>query len=295
MVLPDSLPGQQVSRRIFLKGGACCAAGLAVYSGEFERHDIEVVRKVIRVPGLPSAFHGLTIAQLSDIHLDEYTEPFLLREAIQIIDRLRPEIVLLTGDYISAGVLPKKQTEEIAWKCAGLLSRLECKERYAILGNHDLWIGPNRVMEALTANSIPVLRNACIPVEREGSRIWLSGLDDPVCGQPNPDLAIPESIRNIRKEPVVLMCHAPDYADELLLSAAGQAVSLMLSGHTHGGQVRLPFLGALILPELGKKYVEGTFRIGGMQLYVNRGIGSVALPFRFDCRPEITSITLLSI
>jgi len=91
------------------------------------------------------------------------------------------------------------------------------------------------------------------------------------------------------------MCHAPDYVDELQRHPAGQAVSLMLSGHTHGGQICLPFVGPLRLPPLGRKYVEGLFQLGETKLYVNRGIGSVGVPFRFDCRPEITVFTLHSI
>jgi hypothetical protein len=88
------------------------------------------------------------------------------------------------------------------------------------------------------------------------------------------------------------MCHAPDYADKVLQHPAGKAIDLMISGHTHGGQIRLPLVGALELPELGKKYVEGWFRLGDMRLYVNRGIGTVGLPFRLDCPPEITVMTL---
>jgi len=90
----------------------------------------------------------------------------------------------------------------------------------------------------------------------------------------------------VEGQPLIVLCHAPDYADELLAHPAGRSVDLMLSGHTHGGQVRLPFVGALDLPPGGRKYVEGLFRLGTMQLYVNR------VPFRFDCPPEITSITL---
>ena len=137
-----------------------------------------------------------------------------------------------------------------------------------------------------------VLRNSYLPLERGGSRIWLAGLDDPVCGQPDPDQAIPSSIRNVTGEPIILMCHAPDYVDELRTHPAGQAVSFVLSGHTHGGQIRLPLIGPLHLPPGGRKYVEGFFRLGDTQLYVNRGIGSVGVPFRFDCRPEITLFTL---
>ena len=151
---------------------------------------------------------------------------------------------------------------------------------------------PNAVTAALQANGIPVLRNAYLPLERAGGRVWLAGLEDPVEGRPDPDKAIPEYIRNVPNEPVVLMCHAPDYADFLIAHPAGKSVDLMLSGHTHGGQVRLPFVGAMELPELGKKYVEGLFQFERMQLYVNRGIGAVGLPFRFNRPPEISLFTL---
>lgn len=270
------------------------AGGLAVYAGEFERHWLEVVHKDITIDDLPPSFEGVKVAQLSDIHLDEFTEPFLLREAIDEVNRARPDFVLLTGDYVSSQVLPPHLTVEAAHQCGRLLNRIACPERYAIFGNHDIWAGEKEVGEALRENDIVVLRNSYLPLERRGSRIWLAGIDDPVCGQPDPDSTIPASIRHIPNEPIILMCHAPDYVDELRLHPAGPATSLVLSGHTHGGQIRLPIIGPLHLPPGGRKYVEGLFNVGSMQLYVNRGIGSVGVPFRFDCRPEITIFTLRS-
>ena len=286
---------QQVSRRSFLKGAMFGAGGLALYAGAFERHWIEFVHRQIDIIGLPAAFEGLTVAQLSDIHLNEFTEPFLVREAIDGINRARPDLVLITGDYVSAEVLPRHLTIEAAWQCGNLLRGIECPHRYAILGNHDIWAGEEHVIDALSSQGIPVLRNSHLPMERAGSRIWLAGLDDPLYGKPDPDQAVPSSIRNIPNEPVILMCHAPDYIDELRSHPASQAISFVLSGHTHGGQIRLPFIGALHLPPGGQKYVEGLFRVDNMQLYVNRGIGSVGVPFRFDCRPEITIFTLHSV
>ncbi|MGA9584380.1 MAG: metallophosphoesterase [Terracidiphilus sp.] len=286
---------QQVSRRSFLMGTLYGAGGLALYAGEFERHWLEVVHKEVGISGFSADFDGLRIAQLSDIHLDEFTEPFLLREAIDEINQSRPDVVLLTGDYVSAQVLTPHRTVEAAWQCGNLLKQLECTQRYAIFGNHDIWAGEQHVGDALKFNGITVLRNSCLPLERGGGRIWLAGLDDPVCGRPDPDQAIPPSIRNITSEPILLMCHAPDYVDVLQRHPAGRAISLVLSGHTHGGQIRLPFLGPIRLPPGGRKYVEGLFHLGTTQLYVNRGIGSVGVPFRFDCRPEITVFTLRSI
>ena len=212
----------------------------------------------------------MNIVQLSDIHLDEFTEPFLLREAVARINRLEPEVVLLTGDYVSYEIAPRNFCLRSAWQCAEILNELKCMQRYAILGNHDAMLGEKQVTEALTPNGMTVLNNSFLPLERGGSRVWLVGLDDPVLGHPDPDKAIPSSIRNVPDEPVIVMCHAPDYADELIARPAGKTVSLMFSGHTHGGQVGLPFIGALDLPVGGKKYIEGLFRLDSMQLYVSR-------------------------
>jgi uncharacterized protein len=285
---------KRITRRHLLTSGLAGAAGLALYSGEIERHWLEVTELEIKLNNLPAAFDGMRIAQLSDIHLDEFTEPFFLRHVVKKINQIHPDMVLLTGDFVTDGMRGRSLAVQAAWQCASILKGLECRQLYAALGNHDVLVGPQKVMAALTDSGITVLRNAYLPLERAGGRIWLAGLDDPLEGHPNPDLAIPASIRNQPNEPVVLMCHAPDYVRTLQAQPAGQAVSLMLSGHTHGGQVRAPFLGALFLPPMGHRYVEGFFRLGGLQLYVNRGIGTVGLPLRFNCPPEITLITLRS-
>jgi predicted MPP superfamily phosphohydrolase len=288
----DSSQVQPISRRRFLATGLCGGSGLALYSGEIERHWIEITRPEVRLQSLPSAFDGLKIAQLSDIHLNEFTEPFLLRHAIDQINRMQPDVVLLTGDYVSYEIGRREFSIKSAWQCAEILSELGCPQRYAILGNHDVKLGRREVSHSLSSFGIQVLNNTYQPLERANSRIWLVGLDDPVCGYPDPETAIPISIRNVTNEPLIVMCHAPDYGDTLVAHPAGKSVGLMLSGHTHGGQVRLPLVGALDLPPGGRRYVEGRFRLGFMQLYVNRGIGTVGVPFRLGCPPEITLITL---
>jgi hypothetical protein len=292
MAVAQTSPGKPITRRKFLKQGLAVAAGLAVYAGEIERHYIGVTHHEAAIQGLPPAFEGARIAQLSDIHLDEYTEPFFLEHAVRVVNDLNPDFVFLTGDYVTDGVAPKSFAVGAAWQCANILSHLKCQQRYAVLGNHDVIVGSQDVQTALKDNGIPVLVNTCTALERARGRIWLSGLDDCDQGQPQLHLAIPARIRGIANEPVILLCHEPDFADTVSMSPAGQAVSLMLSGHTHGGQVRLPLIGAIALPPLGRKYVEGWFRFGNMQLYVNRGLGTVALPFRFNCPPEISVITL---
>jgi uncharacterized protein len=281
-----------LTRRSLFKAGIGGVVGLAAYSNVIARHWIEVTHRDIHLAGLPAAFDGLRIAQLSDIHMDEFTEPFFLHHVIDKINLLQPDVVLLTGDYVSYEIGSRHFAIGSAWQCANILTSLRCKQLYAILGNHDVVVGAREVASALRANRITVLNNAFLPIERSGARIWLAGIDDPLEGNPKPELAIPASIRNVPDEPLILMCHAPDYADDLLAHPAGKAVDLMLSGHTHGGQVRLPLLGALQLPAMGKKYVKGWFQLGRMQLYVNRGIGTIGLPFRLDCPPEITLLTL---
>jgi predicted MPP superfamily phosphohydrolase len=294
MTVSVTLSKAPITRRRFLIASASAGAGLALYGSEIERHWIEVTHRDVFLPGLSQAFDGFRVAQLSDIHMDDYTEPFLLRDAVRQINAMKPDLVFLTGDFVTRGILPEILAIASVWPCGSLLNQLECPHRYAVLGNHDVLVNGAVIKEALNENAITVLDNAYVPIERAGARFWLAGVDDPVEGFPDPEKAIPPSIRNVPHEPIVLMCHAPDYVDTLLTLPEGQAVSLMLAGHTHGGQVRVPFAGALILPPLGRKYVEGWFRFGNLQLYVNRGLGTVGVPVRFDCPPEITLFTLHS-
>src|SRR5579859_7709549 len=248
MTSTPSLSNRPITRRRFLKRTLYGAAGLAVYSGVLERHFIEVVERDFFLPNLPAAFNGMRIVQLSDIHMDDFTEPFFLQHAVERINSLKPAAIFLTGDFVSAKdgwerhpqSTLRKFAVGAAWQCANILTRLECKARYAVLGNHDFGVSEAEVTAALTDNGVSVLRNTSTPIERAGERLWLAGIDDPLAAHPNPDLAIPESIRGLPNEPVILLCHAPDYADRLLAHPAGHAVDLMLSGHSHGGQIRVP-------------------------------------------------------
>jgi predicted MPP superfamily phosphohydrolase len=292
MAVSATTSQRPITRRKFLRNSLIAAAGLAVYAGEVERHYITVTRHSVAIPGLPSAFDGARIAQLSDIHLDEFTEPIFLEHAVNLVNDLDPDYVFLTGDFVTYELGTLQFERGAAWQCANILRNLKCPERYAILGNHDVMVGSNEVRTAFNDNGIPMLVNTCTPIERGGARIWLAGLDDATEGHPRVDLAIAERIRGVAKEPVILLCHEPDIADRIIQTPAGQSVSLMLSGHTHGGQVRFPLIGPVNLPELGRKYIEGWFRFGNMQLYVNRGLGTVGLPFRFNCPPEISVFTL---
>jgi uncharacterized protein len=281
---------QRFTRRHFLLGAGATAAGVALYSGEIARHELDLVPHTLAIANLPSAFHGFRIAQVSDIHLDEFTEPFFLERVVDHVNALAADMVLLTGDFITHGSLTFINGQSAAHRCAEILSTLTCPLRFACLGNHDVSVSAPLVIDSLASNGIPVLVDKHVPIERNGSRFWLAGVNDPGTTNPRLDLAVPAQPDG----PVILMAHEPDYADIAALHPRGHLIDVMLAGHTHGGQIRLPFLGPLVLPPMGKKYAEGFFHLGNMQLYVNRGIGAVGIPFRLNCPPEITIFTLQS-
>ncbi len=274
-----------LTRRRFLTLSAASVGGLGLYAGEISRHELSVEHHVIHLSRLPDVFRGMRIVQVSDLHYAEYTEAFFLRAIVDRINRLRPDLVLITGDFATFGPLPETYSRRRLPECAAILSRIECPLRYASLGNHDYYVGESYVMGPLEENGIPVLVNAAVPLERNGARIWLAGLGSACVDHADPARAIP---RAAAQETVLVMAHEPD----ILPKVARYNVDLMLSGHTHGGQVRIPFVPLLFQPDLGQRYVEGWFRYGPTQLYVNRGIGAIGVPFRFRCPPEITVFTL---
>ena len=276
-----------MTRRKFLIGSGGAAASLALYAGEVARHELEVVERPIPIHRLPPPFHGFRLVQISDIHLDEYTEPFFLERVVNRVNDLAPDCVLLTGDYVTVGALTAI-ARNAAYRCAEILSTLTCPLRYATLGNHDVGVSASLVTDALQSHGIPVLDNRHIPIELDGASLLICGLEDPATSRPDLTITIPARPEG----PVVLLAHEPDYADTVIKHPRFPLIDLMLSGHSHGGQIRLPGLGPLVLPPMGRNYPEGLFRFGQMQLYVNRGIGTVGLPFRLNCPAEITVITL---
>ncbi|HEV2172412.1 MAG TPA: metallophosphoesterase, partial [Nitrospira sp.] len=129
---------QTSTRRTFLKASALGVAALALYSGEVERHWIDVLHHDVFLPGLPPDFNGMRIVQLSDIHMDHFTERFFLRNAIEKINGLKPDAVFLTGDFVTSDEHSNVEAHHAAWDCAKILQDLDCRARYAVLGNHDV-------------------------------------------------------------------------------------------------------------------------------------------------------------
>lgn len=264
--------------------------GLAAYAASHARHEFEITYRDMPIRRLPDAFQGFRIVQMSDIHLEEYTEAYFLERMVEQVNALDPDLVLITGDFVSRGPGPLS----IAWNAAGMgaeiLSTLKAPQRFGILGNHDVGVGAEHVIRPLEAHGTPMLVDSYTPIERGGHVLWLCGADDAGTRRPDLNFAIPAT----PNAPVIFMCHEPDYVDKVVLHPRFPLIDMMLSGHTHGGQIRLPYVGPLILPPMGQKYIEGAFQFDHMQLYVNRGIGTVGLPFRLNCPAELTHFTLVS-
>ena len=275
------------TRRHFLGAAGAAAAGLALYAGEIARHELVTEPRTIQIANLPESFDGFRAVQISDFHYAAYTEPFYLHRMVERVNALQPDLVLLTGDFVSMSPLSRTNAADYIPLCAAILGRLTCPLRYGVLGNHDWMVDAAGVQNALKAVGIEIFVNESAPIERGGKRIWLAGVADGMTNAVDIPKAMPAQAA-ADGEPVIMMCHEPDLLDEI----ARYGPQLMLSGHTHGGQVRLPFLKPYFLPPLGKHYVAGHFLRGRTQLYVNRGIGAVGLPFRFNCPSEITEFTL---
>jgi hypothetical protein len=279
-----------MSRRQFLSlGGALAIAGLGGYS-LWDPHHIVVQPVEIRLPRLGGAFDGLRIIQLSDFHFDTCTPPALIRKSVAITNAHNPDLVLLTGDYVTDPLLwgDRKKAARNSYPCAQVLSGLRARLGvFGVLGNHDVTTHQPTVLDAFRRGKIPILQNDAHAIDDKGDRLWIAGVESAINGAAR----VADAIRNVPAgETTVLLAHEPDYADEV----SGHAVDLQLSGHSHGGQVAMPGYGPILLPPLGKKYPVGFYRIGKLQLYTNRGIGTVTLPIRFYCPPEITLITLRS-
>jgi predicted MPP superfamily phosphohydrolase len=242
--------------------------------------DFQMVSVGIR--GMPRIWEGTRVVLLSDLHLGFAASAGWLRRVFAQVLEHRPDLIVLTGDLFAGGTrgIPKEAAE-----LAALRAPLGT---FAVLGNHDHFAQTSAVRRALEDARITLLSNQAIPLQRGGERLWLAGVDD--LGTGHDDLE--ETLRAIPDgEATILLCHNPDLVEEV----SEHQVPLMLSGHTHGGQVCLPFLGPVYcFSRFYRRYAAGLFQVGPTSLYVNRGLGKALLPIRFLCRPEVTVLDLRS-
>jgi predicted MPP superfamily phosphohydrolase len=260
----------------------------AAYARYVEPNWVDVEHVPIPVTGLTPALDGLRFAQISDIHLGEFFTRAQLAASIERINGLGVRWLLMTGDYASP---LKRNASFLAAAAARLVEPLRQAQMpvYAALGNHDLWEDVDVIMDYLHEGGASVLRNEGVELE---TGLWLGAVDDAWSGRPDLAAALADAPPGAAS---ILLAHEPDYFDRVLALEA--PIVAQLSGHTHGGQVRLPTLtpqaGGLYsyapqLPKYGRRYPIGAHRRGSRMVYTNRGLGSYPIPVRINCRPEIT-------
>ena len=270
-------------RRQFLKNaalaGAAGVAGALPGAAEAAVQPPRAERVTFEIPDLDPAHDGLRIAQLSDLHLGPKAEPSLVREAIEQANAFQPDLVVLTGDYVC-----HRETDvpHVRDHLGGLGAPV-----LATLGNHDVWVDPGGITAALREHGYEVIENGWTTLRLRGAPLAVVGVGDHMTGHDDV-LAATRGLPSGGPPPLVL-AHGPRTADKL---AALERPALCLSGHTHGGQINLPILTPLALATIRERYQRGHYRVGGVHLYVNRGIGTSGLRLRFNSPPEVTLATL---
>ena len=272
----------KISRRRFLVGVGATGAVVALDAFGLEATRVILTRHDIRIPGLPSGLDGLRLAQVSDVHLPGNRTA--ARAALELLHRERPDITLLTGDMTeSLGALDGVRS--FAAEARGSLATV------AVLGNWEHRIGAvgKPALDLYRSAGAALLVNEAVTVDVGGVPLTLVGLDDPVSGDPDISAAqkgvVPGSTE-------IWLVHAPGIADRFSRMTSIRP-SLLLAGHTHGGQIRIPLLPP-VKPTGAGRFLEGWYHDTWAPLYVSRGVGTTGIPARFNCSAELPIFTLRS-
>jgi hypothetical protein len=247
---------------------------------------VETVR--LKLPKLSRKFSGLRVAQISDIHMGGWMNAERFQRVADLVLAEKPDVLLITGDFLIGHDKADVSQPAVQDLITGLSGLSEFVPTFAVLGNHDYWTDAHTVRHILSASGITDLTNSVFTLQRDDESLHLCGVDDVWEGNARLDTVIAQLKDN---NAAILLAHEPDFADT---SAATGRFDLQLSGHTHGGQVVLPFIGPPVLPHLGHKYGSGLYKVGEMFQYTNRGVGMARLPVRINCPPEITLFVLES-
>jgi predicted MPP superfamily phosphohydrolase len=293
---PNDVAFTHPTRRSFMTTSAriACAGVVATagYSMLFETRWFEITRRRHAIRGLPPELSGLRIVQLTDIHHGPAMSLNYVREVIAATNALNPDLVLLTGDYVHRS---PAYIDPVMRELAELRAKVGV---VGVLGNHDWWESAPRSRECFAKAGIPLIDNDRLFVSPD-RRVEPTALDRGLCvagvGDYFEDRILwNRALRDVPAEmPRLLLSHNPDVAEHPTLLATGLRIDLMLAGHTHGGQVKLPLLGTPIVPSrFGSKYVSGLVQGPACPVYISRGIGTTVLPLRFRVAPEIAVIEL---
>ncbi|MBD1224393.1 metallophosphoesterase [Virgibacillus halodenitrificans] len=280
-----------MNRRSFLKkafGSVITLLGLTggtyYYAKELEPQMLTISEHEIYSNKITAAFNKFKIIQFSDTHLGFHYTLKQLEELVNKINQENPDLIVFTGDLIDE---PDKYIPNS--RLIRLLGSLEAKfGKYWVYGNHDHGgYGTDMLKEIMNQADFKLLKNSHTIIKNNKEEIVLAGVDDIMLGKPDLNKTLANTNSSLF---TILLAHEPDYADVTV----NHPVDVQLSGHSHGGQVRFPFIGHLYTPAYAEKYVQGEYKInnGRLLLYVNRGIGTTRLPYRFLCRPEVSIYTL---
>ena len=244
-----------------------------------------VRQETIQIDNLPKELTGLRIALIADIHSGgPFIDDNKLRQIVELTNQQNPDLILLLGDYMSPNSWHSRRVEpEVT---AAAMKNLHAPLGvYAVLGNHDWWYNGGKVRRAFEANGIPVLDDEVAEVKWQNGSFWLVGLAD-FWTRPQ---HVSETIAKVPQgAPVIAITHNPD-----VFPGLPQSVPLLLTAHTHGGQVNLPLIGTPIVPSrFGRKYTAGHVFENGHHMVVTTGIGTSILPIRFRVPPEIVILTI---
>ena len=301
-----------ISRRDFLRSGAAIVAlaGLCGTRAALAADSSQVALRTetVRLPGLPRSFEGFRIGLLTDPHLGPWVRHELVEAGVRLLNSEHVDLALLGGDFIGIpDAFPRKflpytpnhtfsniarpgLPEAIYAHVADLLGGLKAAHGpYAVYGNHDNWVEPDLCAAKLGRKRIRVLKNEQVILQRGADELLLVGCDDYWTGTPR----FPKLGKSNSRQARVLLTHNPDYVSYLLESTQAE-FDLALCGHTHGGQIRLPGIGALHYNIEDTRFGEGLVVHPRGHVYTSRGIGVVALPFRLNCPPEVNVLMLSS-
>lgn len=272
-----------MNRRTFLKTtAAVLAAGTTAGTcyGYAEAGSLEVTRPNLSLPKLPKSFDGLRIAFLTDIHHGPYTDLPFVTSVVRTTLALNPDLILLGGDY-------SLREAKYIRPCFEVLKALSAPLGvFGVMGNHDYAHGDAETRREMRRAGIEELTNAGVWLQRKNDRVRLAGVDDLWWGKPDAGVTLSEVKPD---DAVLLLSHNPDYCETLV----DPRIGLVLSGHTHGGQVRVPGMVNPFIPsKYGDKYSHGLVEAPACPVYVSRGLGTTGLPVRYNCPPELTLITL---
>lgn len=250
------------------------------------RFKVETV--CLELPRLPHAFSGFRAVQISDIHMGGWMNLARFQTVADLVAAQKPDVLLITGDFLFGHRFTESSRQGIDDLIKVLAPLAASIPSYAVLGNHDYWTSQKAVRAMLRRCGITDLTNTVSTLTRDGGHLHLCGVDDVHHG----DVRLYDVLAQLSEDgAAILLVHQPDFADT---SAATGRFDLQVAGHSHGGQVVVPFYGPPVLPRSGRKYPSGLYRVGNMFQYTNRGVGVDRMPIRINCPAEITTFVLES-